>query len=344
MEMQNMDWSIILIIVIIILLLYFVCQRRRRRVVQPVVVTDDMKNSRSTLIEETITTSTSSKSYSSYNDGRFDKVDGEKSNRIKQLLRTRDIKTVSEQFKTLGEVGDAIREAGLEKCNLIFGVDYTASNYQQGKKTFGKKCLHDISQTEQNPYQKVIQVLGETLEPFDSEGVMPAFGFGDMTTRDHGIFPLRPDVSDESGMCYGFKDVLKVYNEITPRVRLSGPTNFAPLIKQSIDIVKSTRAFHILVIVADGQVTSERATTDAIVEASNFPLSIIMVGVGDGPWDVMDEFDQKIPSRSFDNFHFVDYQSVTQNVKNPSASFALHALMEIPDQYQSIKRLGLLSL
>ncbi|XP_067658896.1 uncharacterized protein [Haliotis asinina] len=340
MEMQNMDWSIILIIVIIILLLYFVCMRRRRRVVaQPVVVKDEVTSSKSTLIEETITSSTSSRTYSSYNDGKFDKVDGTHKNRMQALLRTKDIKSVSEQFKSLGEVGDAIREAGLEKCNLIFGVDYTASNYQQGKKTFGKKCLHDISAAEQNPYQKVIQVLGETLEPFDNEGVMPAFGFGDMTTRDHGIFPLRPD-----GVCYGFKDVLKVYNDITPRVRLSGPTNFAPLIKQAVEIVKSTKTFHILVIVADGQVTSERATTDAIVEASHYPLSIIMVGVGDGPWDVMDEFDQKIPSRSFDNFHFVDYHSVTQDVKNPSASFALHALMEIPDQYQAIKRLGLLSL
>lgn len=34
-------------------------------------------------------------------------------------------------------------------------------------------------------------VLGETLEPFDVDGTIPAFGFGDSFTRDNSVFSLN---------------------------------------------------------------------------------------------------------------------------------------------------------
>ncbi|XP_060071306.1 uncharacterized protein LOC132551209 isoform X1 [Ylistrum balloti] len=258
-------------------------------------------------------------------------------NSLFRMFNGNSFDSILDKFSTLEEVQTAIRKAGLESCNLIFGIDYTVSNMHTGQRTYGGKSLHAIGPMFMNPYQQVICILGETLEPFDEDGIIPAFGFGDISTRDNGVFSFRSE-----GYCHGFHDVLEAYNQITPNVRMSGPTNFAPLIRQAIDIVKKTKSYHILVIVADGQVTNESDTINAIVEASRWPLSIVMVGVGDGPWEVMKEFDDRIPQRKFDNFQFVEFNSVMTSSRNPQAAFALQALMEIPDQYRLIQKHGLL--
>jgi len=242
-----------------------------------------------------------------------------------------------DKYETIDMVREALQTEGLESCNLIIGVDYTASNEFQGKRTFGGRCLHTIDQFEQNPYQKVISIIGKTLAAFDEDNLIPVYGFGDITTKDRAVFPFLNHRS-----CEGFDEVLEQYTQVTPRVKLSGPTNFAPIIDEAIKIVARNMEFHILLIIADGQVTNERATIKAIEKASEYPLSIVMVGVGDGPWDMMHKFDDMLPYRQFDNFQFVDYHSIMAKGGPTEARFALMALMEIPQQFNAIKRLGLL--
>lgn len=248
-----------------------------------------------------------------------------------------NFEAIVDRFTSLEAVSEEIKAEGVDECGLIFGIDFTLSNKVQGKRTFDGCSLHDTKQPKANPYQQVICILGETLEPFDDDGLIPAYGFGDSVTKDKGIFPIKSE-----GDCEGFSEVLDLYNEIATTVRLGGPTNFAPLIDKAIEIVQEKKEYHILVIVADGQVTNEKATIKSIVKASDYPLSIIVIGVGDGPWDVMETFDDKLPARKFDNFQFVDFDEVSSKARNPQAAVALAALMEIPDQYSAIKRLGLL--
>ncbi|OQR81174.1 hypothetical protein ACHHYP_16713 [Achlya hypogyna] len=256
-------------------------------------------------------------------------------------LPTQPFRAIRDEFETYSALQDALRRSGLESSNLIIAIDYTKSNEWSGVRSFNGKCLHHIDPTgfEANPYQSVIQIIGRTLEVFDDDRLIPVYGFGDIKTRGDMCFPLLPQRPIDEGI----KDVLERYNEVTPTVRLSGPTNFAPVIRETIRIVRQTRRYHILVIIADGQVTNEQETADAIVEASNYAISIIMVGVGDGPWDMMNEYDDQLPRRRFDNFQFVDYASVLQlNKRNPDLGFATAALMEIPEQYKTIRRLKLI--
>lgn len=81
-----------------------------------------------------------------------------------------------------------------------------------------------------------------------------------------------------------------------------------------------------------------KETIKAIVEASYCALSIVTIGVGRGPWQQMIEMDDNIPHRQFDNFQFVDYHSMMLKCENASIEFARRALMEIPLQYEFIKK------
>ncbi|KAJ3679066.1 hypothetical protein LUZ60_017077 [Juncus effusus] len=255
-------------------------------------------------------------------------------------------KRIDDNYRTLTQVTEALAQAGLESSNLIVGIDFTKSNEWTGKLSFGRKCLHHLGNTP-NPYEQAISIIGRTLSVFDEDNLIPCFGFGDASTHDQEVFSFYPD----NRPCDGFEEALNRYREIVPNLRLAGPTSFAPIIETAIGIVDSTGGqYHVLLIIADGQVTrsvdtqsgqlspQERATIDAIVKASQFPLSIVLVGVGDGPWDMMHEFDDNIPFRAFDNFQFVNFTEIMSKsiaTDRKEAEFALAALMEIPSQYKA---------
>ncbi|CAL9152843.1 E3 ubiquitin-protein ligase RGLG2-like [Musa acuminata AAA Group] len=260
---------------------------------------------------------------------------------------------ISDNYHTLEQVTEALAQAGLESSNLIVGIDLTKSNEWTGKFSFGGRSLHHIGDTP-NPYEQAISIIGRTLSAFDEDNLIPCFGFGDASTHDRDVFSFCPD----GRPCNGFQDTLVQYRELLPHLRLAGPTSFAPIIEMAMTIVEQSGGqYHVLLIIADGQVTrsvdtqfghlssQEQKTVDAIVKASEFPLSIILVGVGDGPWDMMKEFDDNIPARSFDNFQFVNFTEImSKNIPQTrkEALFALEALMEIPSQYKATIEMGIL--
>ncbi|KAM7506567.1 hypothetical protein LguiA_017020 [Lonicera macranthoides] len=261
---------------------------------------------------------------------------------------------IADNYNSLDQVTEALARAGLESSNLIVGVDFTSSNVSAGKFSFGGRNLHHIGDTS-NPYEQAISIIGKTLSAFDEDNLIPCFGFGDVSTHDQDVFSFYPE---DDRYCNGFEEVLNRYREIVPHLRLAGPTSFAPIIEMGMSIVEQNGGqYHVLLIIADGQVTrsvdtehsylspQERKTVEAIVEASKFPLSIVLVGVGDGPWDMMREFDDNIPTRAFDNFQFVNYTEIMSKNVPPSrkeTEFALAALMEIPSQYKATIELNIL--
>lgn len=204
-----------------------------------------------------------------------------------------------------------------------------------------------------NPYQQVIDVCGKTLDRLDDDNWIPTFGFGCIETKGKSCFSFT---EDEPRGCWGFRGVMECYFREASERTLSGPTNFAPVIRKAIEIVRETgNEFHVLIIVCDGQVTQPKETEQAIVEACAYPLAIIIVGVGDGDqkaspgyeWSQMDMYDDGLPDRSWDNVQFVPFNRLanTQGKKLSSKeqiAFAVAAMQELPEQFKTLKKMGMI--
>ncbi len=118
------------------------------------------------------------------------------------------------------------------------------------------------------------------------------------------------------------------------------------IIYKSIEYVKKFNQFFILIIITDSKPSDEceLETMKAIEYASNFALSIVMIGVGDGPWDSIFKYDFKLINRKFDNFQFVNFNRFIPHPSKTNLTnelkFILKALTKVPEQYKIIKNLG----
>ncbi|KAL6655016.1 hypothetical protein ACP70R_005842 [Stipagrostis hirtigluma subsp. patula] len=268
-------------------------------------------------------------------------------------------------YDTLDQVKAALQEVGLESSNLIIGVDFTKSNEwtgsmssmdgrNSGRRCFNGRSLHHVGEEDgPNPYEQAVDIIGKTLSSFDEDNKIPCFGFGDMSTHDRDVFSFFRD----GRPCNGVSEALQRYREIAPCVRLSGPTSLVPMIETATRIVQeSGYQYHILLIIADGQAPTttsahsssypgeersvnylEERTLQALRHASHFPLSIVLVGVGDGPWsNLIHCHDNR---RLFDNFQFVNFTEIMSREMSQAEKedrFALEALMKTPTQFSAI--------
>jgi E3 ubiquitin-protein ligase RGLG len=236
-------------------------------------------------------------------------------------------------YDTQEQLLEAMKASGvLEDMEIIVGIDATKSNEMTGQRTYGGRCLHDFYKGE-NPYSSVMRTAVKFLER-DQDAIYPLLYFGsEHAINSGGVLKVKD--------CHGVEDLVGTYKESIGSQVLSGPTLFTSLIKYSIDKVESTGKYHILLIITDGDVHNIADHYKMLNLASHKALSIVCIGVGDGPFKTMESFDDDMPpGRVFDNFQFVNFGEIMKYeadnlMKN---EFFFRAFMEVPQQYMAIKK------
>ena len=104
---------------------------------------------------------------------------------------------------------------------------------------------------------------------------------------------------------FAYEELRAVYKDACSVIKFSGNTSFAPAINHTIKKAQDAiNTWFVLLIVCDGCVTEVEDTQAAIVRASSYPISIIVVGVGSGPWHQMRQLDNGMSGAAFDNVCF----------------------------------------
>jgi len=188
------------------------------------------------------------------------------------------------------------------RLNFSVGIDFTASNGMPDNPT----SLHYMTENANpnqggamvpmNDYLQALYAVGQVLQDYDADRRFPAMGFGGKLLNDTVSFnfALNGQVDPH---CIGIDGIVQAYKQALKAVRLSGPTNFAPLIRYIMDLTarggfsKQNQFYNILMIITDGEITDEKETVSAIVEASRLPMSIIIVGVGSADFRAMELLD-----------------------------------------------------
>lgn len=187
-------------------------------------------------------------------------------------------------------------QGGTQMC-LQVGIDFTASNGYP----HSRESLHYINPQKPNNYQEAILAVGSILLNYDDDKLVPVYGFGARTRfpkmQGSGVnhcFPCSGDFDKVDGR--EVRGVFELYTHCLQNVEFSGPTYFAPLLKENIHYTRQalkTEPWHysILLILTDGAIHDMNETIDLVVEASRLPLSIIIVGIGNADFRLMDALD-----------------------------------------------------
>ncbi|TMX02150.1 hypothetical protein EJD97_022553 [Solanum chilense] len=225
------------------------------------------------------------------------------------------------------------------ELNFMVAIDFTASN---GNPRL-PDSLHYIDPSGRpNAYQRAILDVGEVLQFYDSDKRFPAWGFG--ARPIDGPVSHCFNLNGSSTYCEveGIQGIMMAYVSALHNVSLAGPTLFGPVITSAAHIASQSLTnnelkYFVLLIITDGVITDLQETKDALVQAADLPLSILIVGVGGADFKEMEILDADKGERLESTTGRVAVRDIVQfvplrDVQNGDVSVVQSLLAELPSQ------------
>ncbi|KAK9120237.1 hypothetical protein Scep_018330 [Stephania cephalantha] len=235
--------------------------------------------------------------------------------------------------------------AGGCELNFMVAIDFTASN---GNPRL-PDSLHYIDPSGRlNAYQRAISEVGEVLQFYDSDKKFPAWGFGARPIDGPVSHCFNLNGSNYQPEVEGIQGIMMAYTSALYNVSLAGPTLFGPVINNaaliaSQAVANNEQKYFVLLIITDGVITDLQETKDALVKASDLPLSILIVGVGGADFKEMEVLDADKGDRLENYAGRVATRDIVQfvpfrDVQSGEISIVQSLLAELPTQFLTYMR------
>lgn len=217
--------------------------------------------------------------------------------------------------------------------NVTVAIDFTGSNGDPRK----PGTLHYMDKNSKNDYEKAISAVLGILKQFDADQQFQVVGFG---AKFGGVvkhcFQVGP-----SETVSGVEGVLNAYNHVFESgLVMSSPTVFTEVINRVASQCAQANvrarqrgglAYSVLLIVTDGAVSDVEATAKCLRLISSYPMSVVIVGVGNADFSTMQFLDDNRANQGFrDMAQFVPFN---QHCGSP-AELTSETLKEIPRQLE----------
>ncbi|KAL4582912.1 hypothetical protein LXL04_007473 [Taraxacum kok-saghyz] len=231
------------------------------------------------------------------------------------------------------------------ELNFMVAIDFTASNGDPRR----QDSLHYIDPSGRlNAYQQAIMDVGEVIQVYDSDKMFPAWGFGGRMYTGPVSHCFNLNGSTGSFEVEGVQGIMAAYQNALHTFILHGPTLFGHVINQAADLAaqslsQSSSKYFVLLIITDGALTDMQETKDALVRASDLPLSILIVGVGDADFTAMEILDADNGKRLESSTGRIASRDIVQfvpirDVHRGEMSMVQGLLEELPGQFLSYMR------
>jgi len=179
-------------------------------------------------------------------------------------------------------------EAGV-KVKLIIGIDYSLNNLPINQQL----SLHHLD-SNKNQYEEAIEIFINIFKDYISSYKFPVYGFSAILNNNPNVVNncFNVNMNLQNPEIFSKDYIFEKYRESFKYLTLSDSSKFSPLLQNVLDEIKKENdqiKYNILLLMTTGYIKDKEETIDILVEGSSYPLSVVIIGIGNGPFEDMRE-------------------------------------------------------